>query len=163
MANSETQEKLQQALLSLRTEASLSPKALPSKDADEDEGGASTAGGGSGGIVIDKVLFAEVFGLQRVSEKLFGPVGDFDPIAYAAEEAQQKHEQGQEQNASSKGTLKAHPILSKLAKFAGDTSKMSMNPQENQTAQNRNELRLSLKMSLKNNPNSAPKPKPGGM
>lgn len=156
MTNFDAEDKLQHALTLMAAKA-VDPKKI---DQDDDEGGTTTTG--SGGVVVEKVLFAEVFGLQRASEKQFGVVGDFDPIAYAAEAAkvsQEKSELGQ----AAKGTLKAHPILSKLAKFAGDTDKMSMNPQENAKAQERNEHRLNLRMSLKNKPNSTPTPKPGGL
>lgn len=156
MTNFDAEDKLQHAL------SLMADKAAEQKQQDDEDGGDVTTTGTGGGVVIEKVLFAEVFGLHRASEKQFGVVGDFDPIAYAAEAAkvsQEKSELGQ----AAKGTLKAHPILSKLAKFAGDTDKMSMNPQENAKAQERNEHRLNLRMSLKNKPNATPTPKPGGL
>lgn len=153
MANFEADDKLQQALTALAETTAKAPLAE-----DDEAGSAGTATGGAGGVVIDKVLFAEVFGLQRASEKQFGPVGEFDPIAYAAE----IQKQAQEAKAQAKGSLKSHPILAKLAKFDGDTPDMNMNPQDNPKAQERNELRMSLRMGLKQAPGSIPKPTPGG-
>ena len=105
-----------------------------------------------------------MFGLQRTHEKQFGPVSDFDAMAFVAE-ARLAEQQGKAQAAEQgkKSSLKSHPVLGKLSKFDGDDPKMSMNPETNDKAQERNEHRNELKMGLRNSPSSAPKPKPSGM
>lgn len=154
-------DKLQAALALLQPRVI---KALASEDEEDggDDGASSATGGGATGIIIEKKLFAEVFGLQRASEKQFGPVGDFDPLAYAAE-AVIAAEQGKAAERQQKSSLKSHPILGNLSKFDGDDRKMSMNPEVNDKAQERNEQRNELRLGLKNSPSSTPKPKPGGM
>ncbi len=152
-------DKLETALALLKP---LPAKALASGD--DEEGDASGSIGG-GTIIIEKTLFAELFGLQRAAEKQFGPVGEFDPMAYVAE-AKMALEQGQAKGMAekaAKSNLKKHPILGNLSKFDGDDRKMSMNPEVNDKAQERNEQRNELRMALKNAPGSAPKLKPAGM
>ena len=156
-------DKLQTALALLQPRV-IKALASTEEESDGDEGASSATGGGATGIIIEKKLFAEVFGLQRASEKQFGPVGDFDAMAYAAEaiaiEAQGKAAAAER---NQKSSLKSHPILGNLSKFDGDDRKMSMNPVVNEKAQERNEQRNELRMGSKNSPGSAPKYKPGGM
>lgn len=149
-------DKLQNALAAL---VPVTIKAMASSDDDDDDDGET--GSGSQGIIVEKVLFAEMFGLQRAAEKHFGPVSDFDQMAYTAV-ATESQDKGQSQQ-QRQSAVKKHPILGNLSKFDGDDPKMSMNPQNNDKAQERQQQRNELKLGLQNRPGSAPKPKPGGM
>lgn len=74
--------KLQQALA-----AKNLARVVDGKQSDDDEGGAEGGtAGGEGGVIVEKRLFVEAFGLIRNGEKEFGIAHDFDQMAYLAKE-----------------------------------------------------------------------------
>jgi len=156
MTTEDATKKLQAALAEQKL---LRAKTASNFTQQEDEEGGEEGGGQTGtGTAIEKRMFVETFGLLRNGEKQFGMVNEFDPLAYLAKSEQNlkgelSHERG--------NRLKAHPILSQLSKFDGDTPNMSMDPNQNPQAEERYENRLQLQMAMQNRPKVTPKP--GGM
>ena len=151
--------KLQQALENFNRKQIHSEKVADEEDGEGGEGGDSGTAGGAGGVEVEKLFFVENFSLLRLGEKEFGPTNEFDVAAYLAKNTRSlRGEMGHESG------LKAHPILSKLSKFDGDTPDMSTDPTLNDAAVDRYENTLQLQMQLqnKNQLSSRPELKPRG-
>lgn len=146
--------KLQQALA-----AKNLARVCDGKKSDDDQGGETgSTTGGQGGIIVEKRLFVEAFGLIRSGEKEFGIAHDFDQLAYLAKE--NPNPLAGELGQKAGNGLKNHPILSQLSKFDGDSPNMSLDPTQNSDAQDRYENKLQLQNQPTNRPSAAPTLKP---
>ncbi len=153
MRNSEELLRLQQALVA--SQEKLRPL-------EEDEEGREGSAGGTTdqGTAIEMRMFIETFSLLRNGEKQFGPLNEFDSLAYSAKAEKRNINQGELSNKLD-NRLKTHPILGKLSKTDGDTPNMTIDPKQNPDAVNRHENRLQLQMAFKNRQQLTFKP--GGM